>query len=543
MTVSDANKEQSIPAVPWTLTARHLIVCQHGLLGSEKDFSQFVALFQMHLSTHNLYIHSAESNAVSIFTTYDGIDQGGNRLANEIQRIAKQMPNLKNFSFIGHSMGGLYGRYCMGVLFSRGFFDHVEACSFIALAVPHFGVRRPKRGSWNAVVNSMVPLLFHKSGQQLYLNDIASKEAEEMSESDATRSDIVQELESVRGELLACSSIPLDSEECAFQNVVCSIENRIFSLENPVNIKFELIQCRVTLMVPRSKTDQDPFDIYIEPNEENQPSVIVRIPRDRFKSQWNWITAISQHAFGLSCEEFNPAMTSNLHRKLVSEKQDAKPLLCCLTRGRFVQALSLFKRRHVYANVFYDLQVPFSCASIRAYNPYRLRSENDIATSTTYPHLTQESVNQASLKSVLNTFQPQRPQAITRLWSPFNLSPNRARLGLECDRTREESVTVGHRGTFAMVRDRVMGRSDPLIDRTNRYVVLDHVHEAFGTDSQRDLLRGMLISLQSLGWVRLDVLFHSILAHEKIIAKRADPSKTDTSGIDVIHHIIDTFLV
>lgn len=130
MTDSDTNakSERSIPDVPWTLTARHLIVCQHGLLGSEKDFSQVVMLFQTHLSTKSLYIHSAESNASSIFKTYDGIDQGGNRLADEIQEIAKQMANLEKFSFIGHSMGGLYGRYCMGVLFSRGFFDRVQAC-------------------------------------------------------------------------------------------------------------------------------------------------------------------------------------------------------------------------------------------------------------------------------------------------------------------------------------------------------------------------------------------------------------------------------
>ncbi|CCI45074.1 unnamed protein product [Albugo candida] len=511
-------------------------------------------LFQTHLSTKSLYIHSAESNASSIFKTYDGIDQGGNRLADEIQEIAKQMANLEKFSFIGHSMGGLYGRYCMGVLFSRGFFDRVQACSFIALAVPHFGVRRPRRGSWNAVMNSMVPLLFNKSGVQLYLHDIASKEAVEMSEPDVARSTVGQELESLKGEMLVCCSETQKTEHFTFENTLCSTKDRIFSLEGSYNTKFKLVQCRVTLMVPRKNTDTDPFDIYIEPKDEKQPLVIVRISRERFESQWNWITAISQHAYGLSSKEFNPAMTFTLHRKLRSDQKDAEPLLSCLTRGRFLQALSLFARRHVYANVFYDMQVPFSCASIRAYNPYRLRSENDIVTSTTYPHLTQESIDQADLTVTLSSFHPQRPQSNTRFWNEssifqrkkwniFHVAPNRERLGLESVTKSERSVTLGHRGTFATVRDSVMKRSEPMIDRTNRHIVLDHVHEAFRTDPQCDLLRGMLISLQSIGWVRLDALFRSILAHEKIIAKRADSSKSDTSGVDIVHHIIDTFLV
>lgn len=43
-------------------------------------------------------------------------------------------------------------------------------------------------------MNSMVPLLFNKSGVQLYLHDTASKEAVEMSEPDVARSTVGQGL-------------------------------------------------------------------------------------------------------------------------------------------------------------------------------------------------------------------------------------------------------------------------------------------------------------------------------------------------------------
>ncbi|RHY22994.1 hypothetical protein DYB25_013215 [Aphanomyces astaci] len=53
----------------------------------------------------------------------------------------------------------------------------------------------------------------------------------------------------------------------------------------------------------------------------------------------------------------------------------------------------------------------------------------------------------------------------------------------------------------------------------------------------------MLVCMQSLEWERIDVLFESALAHEQIIAKRSHEVPAHESGLDIVHHIADTFVV
>jgi hypothetical protein len=116
-------------AAEFRARATHLVVFQHGLWGNEKDFRAFEALFTQYFPQDEVYPYIATSNATSlssVFQTYDGIDTGGTRLADEIETVAKQMPRLSKFSILGHSLGGLYARYCCGVLFARGFFEDVE---------------------------------------------------------------------------------------------------------------------------------------------------------------------------------------------------------------------------------------------------------------------------------------------------------------------------------------------------------------------------------------------------------------------------------
>ncbi len=109
--------------------ATHLVVFQHGLLGSDNDFRNFVALFEKYFPAEHLYPYVTECNAThfsSLFLTYDGIETGGTRLADEIIAVASTLPHLKKFSVIGHSLGGLYARFAIGELFARNFFDNIE---------------------------------------------------------------------------------------------------------------------------------------------------------------------------------------------------------------------------------------------------------------------------------------------------------------------------------------------------------------------------------------------------------------------------------
>lgn len=121
-----SNADDAPPSQGERQQATHLVVLQHGLHGSEFDFEQFELRLAQHLGPHGVFVHCGKRNAETFFQTYDGVDQGGERLADEVMEVARDMPRLRKFSFVGHSLGGLYGRYCIGVLFSRGFFDKVE---------------------------------------------------------------------------------------------------------------------------------------------------------------------------------------------------------------------------------------------------------------------------------------------------------------------------------------------------------------------------------------------------------------------------------
>ena len=47
--------------------------------------------------------------------TFDGIDTGGDRLVKEVRLYVSQHPDLQYISVLGHSMGGLIARYCIGM--------------------------------------------------------------------------------------------------------------------------------------------------------------------------------------------------------------------------------------------------------------------------------------------------------------------------------------------------------------------------------------------------------------------------------------------
>jgi triacylglycerol esterase/lipase EstA (alpha/beta hydrolase family) len=108
------------------IQASHLVVMQHGLHGTTNDFAHFERLFQQYFTQENVFVHCAKSNCQGIFQTYDGVDTGGERLAKEIQEISEKMPHLKKFSLIGHSLGGLYSRYAIGILYENGFFNKIQ---------------------------------------------------------------------------------------------------------------------------------------------------------------------------------------------------------------------------------------------------------------------------------------------------------------------------------------------------------------------------------------------------------------------------------
>ncbi|SGY17759.1 BQ5605_C015g07880 [Microbotryum silenes-dioicae] len=108
--------------------------------------------------------------------TYDGIDICAERVVREIdqecERIAQDGGQVKRFSIVGYSLGGLVARYVLGLLESRlpSFFDDVRPVNFTAFASPWIGI--PQYESvWSNVFRFLGARLLSRSGAQLYLTD------------------------------------------------------------------------------------------------------------------------------------------------------------------------------------------------------------------------------------------------------------------------------------------------------------------------------------------------------------------------------------
>ncbi|TMW58482.1 hypothetical protein Poli38472_010041 [Pythium oligandrum] len=637
----------------WRTEATHLVVFQHGLLGNDADFQNYQLFFHQYFPTDEVFAYCAKSNATSMtrmFQTYDGIDTGGQRLADEIQQVAERLPRLEKLSVIGHSLGGLYARYCLGVLYARGFFEKIEPMNFITLASPHMGTRRTQRSSLNMIYNAVVPKLLDRTGQQFGLNDTPSEQTLALSRParrypDRPSNAACQEIDGIV--LATVSSENKENEPpkpLEWKSFYCKISNRVLQVlehrdgeasenESKMVMEVDLLDALVTVVVPdeldsTSKEesdkpeDQHSWDVELRPDghAKDAKSGVVLTLRINYE-QWKWLVAISNSSAGVMCRSPQSDVVS---QALADPSTLPSTLLGCLTHGQFLQALQLFKTRTLYSSVFFDVQVPYSCGAIRAFNPYRVDAAN-CTTSPYYRHITMKSLWNAPLvrdtlpptakalptekKSIKNLLvktlgERRSSRRLSRsgsqsrrsfsLFTSSSVSANGPASSARANRASFSSVSSGssdgsstpspvdqalhqsamqasppheprHQPGTLTVEERnswtsrqssgvsssffsstskrnvPASRTPPFVDGA---LLLDHVHEAFSSDDkQRDALRGMMIALQSLGWRRIDVLFDNVLAHQKIVAKHANPAKPVQDGLDIVHHVMDTFLL
>uniref|UniRef100_A0A7S3UFU8 DUF676 domain-containing protein n=1 Tax=Picocystis salinarum TaxID=88271 RepID=A0A7S3UFU8_9CHLO len=132
----------------------------HGLGGNRVDLSYLAQ--QIHRRSNGVgIVHCVSCNEGK---TKDGVVQGGDRLAQEVKQVLDRHRGnvpLKRIHFVGNSLGGLYCRYAVAVLFEpctrvekdgsckcgcggagrvAGLIPH----SFVTIATPHLGVRKFK---------------------------------------------------------------------------------------------------------------------------------------------------------------------------------------------------------------------------------------------------------------------------------------------------------------------------------------------------------------------------------------------------------------
>lgn len=120
-----------------------------------------------------LHVLVTKSNSNSF--TYDGIELGGERTANEVEEEIKKLEEggnkITKISIVGYSLGGLVARYVVGLLYSKGYFDRIQPVNFTTFATPHLGVRSPLLGPHNYLWNVLGARTLSTSGRQLFTVD------------------------------------------------------------------------------------------------------------------------------------------------------------------------------------------------------------------------------------------------------------------------------------------------------------------------------------------------------------------------------------
>lgn len=156
----------------------HLVVLVHGMWGNPDHLAEMDRIIREQRgsepgpSGEELVTLLAKSNREG--STYDGIDWGGERVAeevlDEVKRLEGDGQKVTKLSVVGYSLGGLVSRYLVGILQQRGFFDSVRPMNFITVATPHIGlIRLPSFRS--RLFAYLGPHLLSRTGEQFYAVD------------------------------------------------------------------------------------------------------------------------------------------------------------------------------------------------------------------------------------------------------------------------------------------------------------------------------------------------------------------------------------
>ncbi|KAG6807867.1 hypothetical protein H0H92_006162 [Tricholoma furcatifolium] len=154
----------------------HLLVLIHGMRGNPEHLSELKRIITdtYASSSHGIQLEVLVAEKNKYFATLDGIDWCGERVAQEIMDKVAELENdgkiVSKFSVTGYSLGGLIGRYAIGILQQRGFFKNVEPVNFNTMATPHIGLPR-YHSFFSTLTTSLGPKLLSRSGEQLYLTD------------------------------------------------------------------------------------------------------------------------------------------------------------------------------------------------------------------------------------------------------------------------------------------------------------------------------------------------------------------------------------
>ncbi|KIM26153.1 hypothetical protein M408DRAFT_73174 [Serendipita vermifera MAFF 305830] len=153
----------------------HLLVASHGMWGEPVHLAEMAKAIRSKFSEADedgvrLHVLVSETNALD--STYDGIDWGGERLAEEVLKEIKDVEKdgfhkVTRFSVVGYSLGGLLSRYMIGVLNQRKFFDNIKPVNFTTFATPNIGLVRTEF-LFSKLGFKLGPKIMSRTGPQFY---------------------------------------------------------------------------------------------------------------------------------------------------------------------------------------------------------------------------------------------------------------------------------------------------------------------------------------------------------------------------------------
>ncbi|TRM64815.1 putative serine esterase-domain-containing protein [Schizophyllum amplum] len=152
----------------------HLLVLVHGMWGHIGHLEQMRLVSEAIKPTDGCRLHVLLPTTNSEEHTYDGVDWGGERVAQEIldevDKLKSKGDKVTKFSVTGYSLGGLISRYAIGILKQKGLFEDITPVNFITVATPHLGLIR-YRTTLYTLFAYFGPKLLARTGEQFYCVD------------------------------------------------------------------------------------------------------------------------------------------------------------------------------------------------------------------------------------------------------------------------------------------------------------------------------------------------------------------------------------
>lgn len=178
----------------------HLFVLLHGLYGTPGQMAHIRDQILSTMPPGEAAVLVVTQNSTRPTATHDGVAAGGRRAAEETAAFVAARPSLRYLSVVGFSLGGLYSRFMVGLLYEwnalRGTVTSLQPApgpapggswrgppllpvSFLTVATPHLGSPWLSLGRLFAwILGGLLPSTY----RQLFLADVRKQQAQQQAQ-------------------------------------------------------------------------------------------------------------------------------------------------------------------------------------------------------------------------------------------------------------------------------------------------------------------------------------------------------------------------